>query len=381
MQIKKLNLYILQITITLFVFLLMSSCAQIGAPTGGDRDSLPPVLVSAKPVLKSTNFTDNKITLTFDEYVDVQELQNNLLVSPLPKTNPTINSKLKTVTIKLKDTLLPNTTYSINFGKSIKDVNEGNVINNFTYLFSTGSTIDSLTLSGKIIIAETGKVDSTIIAMLYTNLDDTAVEKFKPKYIAKLNGEGQFTFTNLPKGAFNIFALKDADGGKTYNTKTELFAFADKPISISTNNDSLVLYAFAKEKENKNIKPAGTLKKDLPKKIKYETDVTTSTQSLLNDLVLKFNKQLKSIDNTKIILFDTNYKKIETVKILLDSEKVIINTKWQPDQNYVLVLDKDAVKDSTGGTLLKTDTIRFKTKSETDYGSVVLRFNNLNLSN
>ena len=131
-------------------------------PTGGPKDSIPPRLVSASPTLNSTNVKGNKITLTFNEYIDLKEAQTNVLISPLPKKQPSIDFKLKTVTVKLKDTLLPNTTYSINFGNAIVDNNEGNPLKDFTYVFSTGNQIDSFTLSGKVILAETGKYDSTI---------------------------------------------------------------------------------------------------------------------------------------------------------------------------------------------------------------------------
>ena len=182
-------------------------CAQIGAPTGGPKDTIPPRLVNASPKLNNTNFSGNKITLTFNEYVDLKDLQNNILVSPLPKINPTIDYKLKTVTVKLKDSLLPNTTYVINFGNAIVDNNEGNPLRNFTYVFSTGNSIDSLQQSGKVIIAQTGKTDSTLIAMLYRNADDSAVQKRRPDYVAKLRGNGSFNFTNLPAGRYNIYAL------------------------------------------------------------------------------------------------------------------------------------------------------------------------------
>ncbi|MBS1496150.1 MAG: Ig-like domain-containing protein, partial [Bacteroidetes bacterium] len=133
-----------------------SGCAQIGAPVGGPKDSLPPVLVKANPPQNTTNFQGKKISLNFDEYLDVQDIQTNLLVSPLPKNNPRILNNLKNISIIFKDTLLPNTTYSINFGNAIKDVNEGNVLKNFSYVFSTGKIIDSLTFSGHVFIAETG---------------------------------------------------------------------------------------------------------------------------------------------------------------------------------------------------------------------------------
>ena len=183
-----------------------AGCAQIGMPTGGPKDSIAPKLVSSSPKQYSTNVTSNKITLTFNEYIDLKEPQTNVLVSPFPKKSPSVEFKLKTVTVKLKDTLLPNTTYSINFGPAIVDNNEGNPFKEFTFVFSTGSQIDSLMLTGKVIIAETGKSDSTLVAMLYRNADDSAVQKRKPDYVAKLNGDGSFRFINLSAGNFNIYA-------------------------------------------------------------------------------------------------------------------------------------------------------------------------------
>ena len=210
-----------------FIAYIGIGCAQIGSPTGGPQDSIPPVLVSAYPAIRSTNFKDNKIVLTFNEYVDLQEIQTNVLVSPFPKVNPNITFKLKTVTVKLKDTLKENTTYAINFGNAIRDNNEGNPFKNFTYVFSTGNTIDSLTLNGKIVMAETGKADSTIDVLLYRNAHDSTVQSRKPDYLTKLDKEGNFTFTNLSEGHYKIYALKDGDGGKTYNSSVEVFAFYD----------------------------------------------------------------------------------------------------------------------------------------------------------
>ena len=139
----------------------------------------------------AVNFSGNKITLTFNEYIEVKEAQTNILVSPFPKKNPEINYRLKTVTVKLKDTLQPNTTYSINFGKAIVDVNEGNPLGNFTYIFSTGAAIDSLQLTGTVQIAETGKVDSTLLILLYRNATDSTVQKTKPNLLTILNQNHQ----------------------------------------------------------------------------------------------------------------------------------------------------------------------------------------------
>ena len=368
------------ILLTYFISITGAGCAQIGSPTGGPRDSLPPVLISANPKLLATNFTGNKVVLTFDEYIDVQDVQNNVLVSPFPKVNPQIDFKLKTVTVKIKDTLLPNTTYAINFGNAIRDNNEGNPYKNFTYVFSTGSTIDSLQAGGKVIIAETGKTDSTIIAMLYHDVPDSMVQKRKPDYVAKLDSKGEFHFTNLSAGIYKIYALKDGDGGKTYNTKVEMFAFADTTLVVSDSTAPVTLFAYAEEKDKPTTTPSTTPTRAAAadKKLKYASNLSNGTQEILTDLVLTFNKPLQVFDPQKLLLTDTNYNKIDA-QITIDStsKNITLKTKWQENTAYRLLVDKEAFSDSAATQLAKTDTIRFVTKKETDYGNLLLRFSNL----
>lgn len=354
-----------------------SGCGQIGMPTGGPRDSIPPQLNSASPALKSTNVTGNKITLSFNEYIEVKDPQTNVLVSPMPKKNPSVDYKLKTVTIKLKDSLLPNTTYSINFGNAIVDVNEGNVLKDFTYVFSTGNKIDSLTLSGKVIIAETGKADSTLLALLYRNADDSLVQKRKPDYIARLKGDGSFEFVNLPAGNFKIYALKDGDGGYTYNSKKELFAFSDSNITVAEKTEPVTLYASALEKESKTP----TTKPSAPAK-KLILTAGSLLQDLLSPFQLSFNNPLKTFDTAKLILTDTNYKPIPATAWLVDSShtKFSLAVNWQQGMQYRLVVDTSAISDSANNHLAKQDTLRITTKTQEDYGNVVFRFSNLDLT-
>lgn len=383
MRISHFLYFITVVLIACFISFLVTGCAQIGAPTGGPRDSIPPELVSATPKLLSTNFNGNKITLVFNEYVDVKDVQTNVLVSPYPKTNPQVDFKLKTVTVKLKDTLLANTTYAINFGNAIQDNNEGNPFRNFTYVFSTGNTIDSLQLGGQVIIAETGKKDSTIIAMLYRNVDDSAVQKRKPNYIAKLDSSGNFKFTNLSAGSYKVYALKDGDGGKTYNSKIELFGFADKEVIVSDSSAPITLYAFEEEKDIKKTPVTATPKTgaQADKKLKYTSSLSSNEQDLLTNLLLTVNHPLKTFDPRKIILTDTNYNKIISTITLDSTQKIIqINAKWIEENHYRLLVSKDAFSDSTGTELAKSDTIKFTTKKTADYGSIVLRFSNLILA-
>ena len=144
---KRMLFFVAAVFFTYKLVVFTSGCAQIIPPTGGPRDSLPPVMLSAVPKDSTLNFKGNKIVLAFDEYIQLERTEEQLIVSPVPKTNPVVEARLKEVTIRIKDTLEENTTYSINFGKSLKDLNEGNPYKNFTYLFSTGSYIDSGRLS------------------------------------------------------------------------------------------------------------------------------------------------------------------------------------------------------------------------------------------
>ncbi len=381
MHIKYFLYFLAGISIFYFTSLGITGCAQIGMPTGGLKDSLAPVLVTAVPSLNKTNFIGNKIVFTFNEYIDVQDAQNNVLVSPFPKNNPQISFKLKTVSVKIKDTLQPNTTYAINFGNAIRDNNEGNPYKNFTYVFSTGNTIDSLKLSGKVMLAESGKADSTLVALLYRNAPDSAVEKRKPDYLAKLDKDGNFTFTNLSQGNYKIYALKDGDGGKTYNSKIEQFAFNDSEVLVTDSTAPITLYAYAEEKDSKKSTPtqgSAATKTGAEKKLKYTTSLIGFSQSLLTPLSISFTRPLKNFDDKRIYLTDSNYKKIDGVILSMDSTKKIISldAKWREEFDYRLIIDTNAVKDTLGSQLAKTDTIRFKSKKESDYGNLLIRFTN-----
>ena len=173
-------------------------CANMSPPLGGAKDTLPPVFLGAQPADSSKKVSPKKIILAFNEYVQLENISEQLIIVPTPKINPIITSKLKTITITIKDTLQPNTTYALDFGNAIKDINENNVLKNFNYVFSTGAYIDSGSLSGKVVMAETGKTDSTLLVVLYRNAEDSAVVKERPRYVTRLNGKGLFTFRFLP---------------------------------------------------------------------------------------------------------------------------------------------------------------------------------------
>ncbi|WP_047247111.1 Ig-like domain-containing protein [Maribacter thermophilus] len=239
----------------IFVFIIVFSCFQCarkGSPTGGPKDVTPPVLTKAEPENMSTNFKANKIRLYFDELVKLKDVQEQLIVSPPLKYQPTLTpqgSASRYVEITLKDTLLENTTYTLNFGQSIVDNNEENPNSFFTYVFSTGSYIDSLELRGVVKDAFNKKADDFISVMLY-NIDstytDSTIFKRPPNYITNtLDSTIIFNLKNLKEGKYALFGLKDASKNNIFDQKSDKIAFIKDTINLPT--DSIYLLTLFKE--------------------------------------------------------------------------------------------------------------------------------------
>ncbi len=365
-----------------------TGCAVIVPPEGGERDTIPPQLVKASPGDSTKRFKGKKIVLTFDEYVKLNNWRENLLISPTPTIEPKIEAKLRNVTILINDSLEANTTYTYDFTKAIQDENEGNMVKNFKYIFTTGDHFDSLSFSGRVLLAENGKIDTTLLVLLHTNGEDSAVRNEKPKYVARLDSKGYFTFTNLPAGTFYLYALKD-NGGKRYLSTTQLFAFADKPVVTTEKNDSIILYAYANKQTISlpNITPgirrpgnAGNKPED--RRLKFQHNAGTS-MDLLGDLRIQFESPLKNFDSSMMHLStDSTFAPVSNYQLTLDStrQKLVLKTTWKENTKYNLILEKDFAEDSLGKKLLKKDTISFTTKRNSDYGQLRIRFKNLDLS-
>jgi hypothetical protein len=371
----------------LLISLGFSSCANIIPPGGGPRDSIAPRLVMALPKDSSLNVTTSNIILSFDEYITLQNTNENLIISPNPKNIPLVDSKLHNITIKLRDSLEKNTTYSFNFGRAIKDVNEGNEAKELTYVFSTGNKIDSNHYNGSVFLAESGKADSTLVVVLHNNKHDSSIAKNKPRYYAKVNGKGFFNFKFLPEGTFSVYVVPN-DFSKKYDDSTKIFAFLGEPILINSNtrNDTLFAYQEFKKTEPKALTPATTNKPKATtedKRLKYSANLETGgQQDLLSPLVLEFARPLKSWDSTKIVLYDTLFKPIVGYKLSIDTgnTKISLEYPWKEKQQFRLVVLKDAVTDTTGTSLSRSDTAKIITKRDAEYGSMRLRFTNIDLS-
>lgn len=359
-------------------------CANIVPPQGGLKDTLPPVLRRVTPADSSLKFNRDRIDFVFDEYIDLDNAQQNLIMSPMPSSQPNVTRKLNTMSVRLRDTLEPNTTYSINFGNAIKDVNEGNIMKNYTYVFSTGSYFDSLQLSGKVILAETGTIDTTLTVMLHRNADDSAVFHQKPRYITRVDNTGSFRFKNLPPGVFYLYAIK-SEGSYTYTNPESLFAFADSSIIMGRHDGPVTLYAYSLPKtEAPKTGSSGNAKpKPGDKRLRMSNKLLEGKQDLLSDFSLVFETPLRDFDTTKVhFTSDSTFTPLSGFSWSLDSTRKIATLRypWKENTAYNLALEKDFATDTLGQQLLKGDTLEFASRKIADYGKLSLRFKNLDLS-
>ena len=358
----------------------MGGCANIVPPSGGPRDSIPPYAVYAKPKDSSTKIAPKEILISFNEYITTNSLQEQLIVSPSIKNNPLIDQRLNMLRIRLSDSLDANTTYSLQFGNAVRDVNEGNIAQNFTYVFSTGDHIDTGRLYGKVLIAETGLVDSSLIAVLHLTENDSAIFKDKPNYYTRLNGQGKFEFNFLPAKDFNIYIVPN-DYTKRYDDSTKLFAFYQQSVNAALTKDSIQLYAFEAAqktaKKSTSILAAKNVKKQSPV-LKYLSNLEGKEKDILSPLLLNFETPIQINDSFPIWITDTNLVKQEGIAVAvnaLQNKQVEISFPWEAGTDYQFILPQKSIHDSLANFLVKTDTIRFKTKPETSYGTALLRIN------
>lgn len=230
----------------------ITGCARRTSITGGAKDTLAPVLRNAVPKNYNTNFSGREIKLTFDEYVKLKNASKQLIVSPPMTTAPEITpySASRTITIKLRDTLMPNTTYSLNFGQSIEDNNEGNPLRQFKYVFSTGNHIDSLKLGGTVKDAFERQPDAFVSVMLYDaeTFSDSTVYKENPRYITNtLDSASVFNLDNLKEGRYYIVALKDNNGNNRFEPATDKIGFHKEIVTLP--NDTLYEMELFKEEK------------------------------------------------------------------------------------------------------------------------------------
>lgn len=216
--------------ISFFYLIFYTSCANIGSPTGGEKDSIPPVVVKTIPELRGTNFKGTEVRLTFDEYINSDEISEKLVISPPMKKKPQIKMKGKTLIVEFTQDFRKESTYSLDFKDAVADNNEKNPIKDFRFSFGTGQQFDSLKVAGYVKNAINQEPVEKALVLLHRQKEYTAFIDSVPDYIGTTDKEGLFMIDNLAPGSYRLYALTDADNSLTYNANSELIAFADSLI-------------------------------------------------------------------------------------------------------------------------------------------------------
>lgn len=295
----------------LFTYLLLlASCAQIVAPTGGVKDSLPPKVEKEYPANKSTHFSGSRIVIKFDEYIQLKDAEEQIVISPPLPEKPLFTVSGKSLIIQLMGPLTPGITYTFNFGNSIADNHEGIVLTNYSYVFSTGSNIDTLSVSGSLKQAFDLKTEKGISVCLYPidSFSDSTIFKKKPSYFTKTTETGFYTLSNLPDERFKLVAFKDENKNLKYD-KGEVVGFMDTTIRSADTLSHKPLYYF-----KPNLYPINKL-----------VDTFSKEQGKFLFVVYKpYNVSIKPITNTP---YQTWYKK---GKDQIDTF-ILFSNQWKND--------------------------------------------------
>lgn len=335
MNIFRLKYFVVfSLAVSLFYLLFFTSCANMGSPTGGPKDSIPPVVVKTVPELRGTNYKGSDVRFTFDEFIQSDEVSEKLVVSPPIKKKPQIKMKGKTLIVEFPQPLHQGTTYSLDFKDAIVDNNEKNPLENFRFSFSTGSKFDSLRVSGVVKNAFTQEPVEKALVMLHRDTSYVAFIDSIPDYIGKTNKEGVFMIDNVAPGRYRLYALTDNDNSLTYNANSELIAFDDSIIVPSAKfvarNDTV-------------IKGTDTLL------VTGHTDYRPTTQYLMMFQEIKFDQYLDSYKRSEANKCDFFFH-----ESLSDSFKVNL-LKPKPQSKDWMFMETNLKRDSI--TVWLTDTI------------------------
>lgn len=363
------------------------ACANIMAPTGGQKDEIAPTIRSRSLKDSALEFKGGKIVFEFNEFIQIKDLNNQLVITPLQAKNPEVTVQKRKLIIHFPDSLLQdNTTYTVNFGNAIQDLHEGNSYTNFGFTFSTGKYFDSLQLKGQVVQAMNGLPDTAAWVLLYPEqTSDSAIYKQKPMYASKANG-GKFQFSNLPARRFKMYALQDGNHNLMYDPNIESIGFLQTSILAGDELQGLTLYTFQEPsivKDTNTSTQSGTkekrkeetkiVDKSLKEKLSYMVNADTlnktkRTFDIQESLAIRFERKLKSVDETKIRLFQDQTLEASAV-IELDSTKqlIYIRNEWLQDVNYTLKLLKGFAQDSTVISASAAE-FNFRTKRKSDYG-------------
>lgn len=362
-----------------FLSVFWISCANVVAPTGGAKDTKAPRLIHRSLPDSALQFKGGKIVFEFNEFLQIKDADNQIIITPLLSTKPKIEVHKKKVSIYLHDSLLlPNTTYQVQMGTAIQDLHEGNPVNNFSFIFSTGKYFDSLQLSGKVFQANTGKYDTSSIVVLYdADKEDSIICKKKPLYVTRTIN-GNFLFKNMPNKKFKIFAIGDLNKNLQWDPREETIAFVTDEISTLDTMQHIVLYTYrellnndssSKSRFEKSARMPTAKENIFTYSINVDTAAKIANNFHLNDSIrIVFNDSIQEYDVSKILLKQGDaIDATVTINKGTDNKSIIIYTQWLPNSEYKLLLEKSFAK-SKNGIAAIGNTFTFKTKKESDYG-------------
>ena len=320
---------VLQILYVFILIFLLVQCAQIVPLSGGKRDVVPPKLLEAIPARNSVNFNEEVIILKFDEFMQVKDLTNQLIVTPRVKTAPEISANGRKILVKFnREELVPNTTYRIYFGKAIADMNESNSVPDFEYVFSTGTYIDTVKVKGDITEAFDNKPSTDIIIGLYFNerANDSLPYQTEPDYITRSNETGGFLLKNLPYKTFSVYAFSDKNKNLLYDGESEKIAFLSSELKLISDT-TIHLKLFQEEASKSFIKKTvnpyyGFTQIILNKKAKVKlstlklTDQSNISESRVDQPKDTVSFYYKNINDTLgLVLQNLTIGKIDTLRL------------------------------------------------------------------
>lgn len=309
---------------------LVFSCAEPRAPEGGPQDKQPPRIHTKKYSTPnpSTNFRDNQIILTFDEWVKLQAAYTQVVISPPLEKRPDIKIRNKSVVVEWKEPLKDSTTYIINFGDAVQDITEGNVAPNLKMVFSTGPFLDSLTCSGQIVDAETRAPKGEVWVMLYQNLADSVPKKQKPYYFTKTDKQGNFRLEYIKKGRYRIFALDDKNRDYKYNQNNESIAFLDSSFQINDTIQPVFRLRMFQEREATKVL-SGKLENYGALKITLNNKVQTLSDVQLLDAPDDFKTWVEQGEDTLRLWFDGTLPDTGKLSFVIQNEAEELNDTIQ----------------------------------------------------
>ena len=240
---KKCRIFLIPIVL-IWLASMVSGCASMQSPTGGPKDSIPPEIVKELPKNFTKNFTAKKIEIEFNEFVKLNNEYTEISVSPAMDIPPGFRVKKENLEIEFKQELEANTTYSINFGKAIADVNESNILKNYSYVFSTGNEIDSLSISGKVINSLTKEKLKDVTVFILPVSQDSLFGKKKASVFNITDTAGTFKLSNLREDTYKLYALLEQGGDRIYNGQDEEIGFLQNPLKLTKDTSGIVLQVF-----------------------------------------------------------------------------------------------------------------------------------------